>query len=192
MIAKSEREEKLSKYFLLYALISFLGWIWETLYMYFLTGSIHDRGFLTLPMCPIYGSVLMLCYLLLGCMGEERGILRHVSSPVARALIYLCLSFILPTLAEIAVGAFFLNVFDIRLWDYSHMDHNTNGYVALEISLLWSISIFVFMNKIFLPLKKLVFKIPDKISAVLSTVIASSAAVDVIIILFRMNMTRAI
>ena len=192
MIVKLNREEKLSKYVLLYAFISFIGWLWETLYMYFLTGEFHDRGFLTLPLCPIYGTVLISCYLLLGCMGEERGILRRVTSPAARALIYLCLSFILPTFAEIAVGAFFLNVFGVRLWDYSNMDYNTNGYVALEISLLWGISIFVFMNKVFLPLKRLVFKIPDTVSAVLSTAIVSSAAVDVMIILFRMNMTSAI
>ena len=186
MIIEHNRSARVSKYFLLYMLISFLGWLWETLYMYFLTGQYHDRGFLTLPFCPIYATVLLSCYFLLGSIREGRGILRRVESTGARALIYLCLSFVLPTLAEIAVGAFFYNSFGIRLWDYSHMDYNTAGHIALEISTLWCIAIFVFMNKVFPSIKRLVFRIPDRVSNVLAVIIGSAVVVDVTIILYKM------
>ena len=187
MIIEHNRSARVSKYFLLYMLISFLGWLWETLYMYFLTGQYHDRGFLTLPFCPIYATVLLSCYFLLGSIDEGRGILRRVESTGARALIYLCLSFVLPTLAEIFVGAFFYELLGIRLWDYSNMDYNTGGYVALEISTFWCIAIFLFMNKVFPYIKRLVFRIPDRVSTVLSVMTAFAVMVDIVVIIFKMS-----
>ena len=47
-------------YFFFY---SFVGWIWESSYVSILTKRLTNRGFLTGPMLPIYGSgaVVMLC-----------------------------------------------------------------------------------------------------------------------------------
>lgn len=170
----------ISSYFLLCVLISFIGWVWETVYMYIITGYFNDRGFLTLPLCPIYASVLLGAYFLLGTVTEGRGILKNVSSESARALIYLSFAFILPTVAEMLVGAFFDKAFGIRLWDYSYMDYNTNGYVALEISVLWGGAIFIFMNRIFLPLKRLVFSIPRRVSYALTIIISVLVMFDII------------
>ena len=40
-------------YFFFY---SFVGWIWESSYVSILTKRLTNRGFLTGPMLPIYGS----------------------------------------------------------------------------------------------------------------------------------------
>lgn len=170
-----------SKYFNLYVFISFMGWLWETLYVFLNTGELHDRGFLTLPLCPIYATVLVSAYLLLGTIKEERGIMRYVGSSNARALIYLCLCFILPTIAELLVGAFFLGVFDMRLWDYSALNYNTAGHIALEISALWSLGIFIFMNKVFPKIKSIVFKTNARVSRIMATILASAIFIDLAI-----------
>ena len=50
-------------YFFFY---SFVGWIWESSYVSILTKRLTNRGFLTGPMLPIYGSgavVNALCHL---------------------------------------------------------------------------------------------------------------------------------
>ena len=187
MIKGNGRESLLPKYFILYMILSFFGWLWETMYMYFLTGYLHDRGFLTLPFCPIYATVLLGAYFLLGTISQGRGILKGVKSSVARALIYLCLSFILPTLAELIFGAFFDKVLNISLWDYSFMEFNTGGYIALEISVLWAAAIFIFMNKFFIPLKKLIFKIPEKIGYIISIALVLAVSIDLGLILIKLS-----
>ncbi len=178
IVFKNTGFSEISNYFNLYMLISFLGWLWETLYMYFLSGEVYDRGFLLLPFCPIYGTVLLSAYFLIGTVKEGRGILTHVGSLRARVLMYFLISFMLPTVAELLVGAFFLNVFDIRLWDYSSMKYNTSGHIALGISLLWGIAIFLFMNFLFLKIKSIVFKINERASKMISLILAAAIFAD--------------
>ena len=136
------------KYFNLYVLISFIGWIWETVYLLAGTGTLYDRGFLTLPLCPIYATVLISMYFIIGTLNDHRGLSSYIGNNAAHALIYLCLCFILPTIAELLVGVFFLKIFDMRLWDYSYLNYNSGGHIALEISTLWALGIFIFMNKL--------------------------------------------
>ena len=170
----------LSKYFLLYVFISFVGWVWEVLYLFFASGNIYDRGFLTLPLCPIYATVLLCTYFALGTIKEPRGILKHVCGGGARVSMYLCLSFLLPTIAELLIGFFFVSVFNLKLWDYSHLSFNNGGHIALEISLMWALAIFLFMNKLFLPIKRLIFKIPKKKATALSVAFITAIIIDTI------------
>jgi len=66
--------------FLTGVVLSFLGWLWETIFSFFLR-SPNDRGFLLLPICPIYGFALILVYLLFGTPADMR-LLGH---PVLRS-----------------------------------------------------------------------------------------------------------
>ncbi len=183
--SKLYNHEIIFKYFNLYVLISFLGWLWETVYMLSLTGELQDRGFLTLPFCPIYATVLLGIYFLLGNITEKRGIMRNIHSDISASLIYFCLCFIFPTLAELAVGEFFLKVFGMRLWDYSGLSYNTKGHIALEISLLWAIAIFIFMNLVFTKIKRAVFTINSRMSCVVALVLLVAVLSDFVISLIK-------
>ena len=62
----------LVRLFLMFMLISCIGWCMETVYVLLRFGHLSDRGFLSMPFCPIYGTSILAIYLLLGPPGRRR------------------------------------------------------------------------------------------------------------------------
>lgn len=169
----------LSRYFLLTTLLSFLGWCFETGYLWLRTGNVYDSGFMTLPLCPIYGCCLVAIYLLMGTPHKPKGILKDVAPAPLRYALYLALAFFVPSTLEYLVGLFFDKTFSMRLWDYTGAPYNLDGYVCLPVSLAWTGLIFVFMRFGFLPLKRLIGKIPKPLAIGLSVMFFVVFAVDI-------------
>ena len=167
------------KYFLIFALISFLGWAWETLYMLVISGELFDRGFMILPFCPIYGTTVLAIYFLLGTPKVGRGILKKIDVFGIRQIMYFLLSFIIPTVAELIVGKYFTEILNISLWDYSHLPYNQDGYISLPISLIWAIAIFAFMYFLFDRIKNFVFNIPHKAVTGFTAILLPIMIIDV-------------
>ena len=138
-----------SRYFILTVLLSFLGWIFETAYMRIACGRWIDRGFLTLPFCPIYGCSLLATYFLIGTPKKGGTLIPKRLSPGKRTAVYLLFAFIVPSLFELIVGAFFDKNLGIRLWDYSYQRFQIGGFVSLRNSLFWSVGIYFFMKYAF-------------------------------------------
>lgn len=98
-------------YFFFY---SFVGWIWESSYVSILTKRLTNRGFLTGPMLPIYGSgaVVMLC----------------ATYPVQSSDIGIfLLGLIAATILEYVTGVVMETLFQVRYWDYSDKKFNIQG-----------------------------------------------------------------
>ncbi len=167
-----------ARYFLILLIFSFLGWGMETIHVSDLAGELVDRGFLTLPFCPIYGCCLMLLYFLLGTPNQTRGLLKNVKPGPWRYLIYWVFAGLVPTAVELTVGAFFHQVFDLRLWSYEHQPYNFNGYICLPISLLWAFGITILMRVIFPMVQNLTRKLSDRGAVVLGVGMAGAVAVD--------------
>ena len=138
-----------SRYFILTVLLSFLGWIFETAYMRIACGRWIDRGFLTLPFCPIYGCSLVGAYLLLGLPSVGGILIPKRFTGATRTCFYLFYAFLLPSLLEYGVGLFFDRKLGIRLWDYSYQRLQIGGFVSLRNSLFWSVGIYFFMKYAF-------------------------------------------
>ena len=81
---------------------------------------------------------------------------------------------------EYVVGLFFDKVFHLRLWDYTGVPYNVNGYVCLPVSLVWAVLIFLFMRFLFLPIKRVVGKVPVLLAWVLLVLTAGIFGADVI------------
>lgn len=135
--------------FLCFFLFSLFGWIYETLLFYILYGNYYDRGYLTLPLCPIYGTTITIMFIILGTIDEPSKFTKFISNTKTRKKVYLLVAFLLPTLVEYIVGFYFDHYKNIRLWDYSYMPFNINGYVCLYYSIFWAIGIYLITNKIF-------------------------------------------
>ena len=108
-------------YFFFY---SFVGWIWESSYVSILTKRLTNRGFLTGPMLPIYGSgaVVMLC----------------ATYPVQSSDIGIfLLGLIVATILEYVTGVVMETLFQVRYWDYSDKKFNIQGHICLSSSLAW-------------------------------------------------------
>lgn len=144
----------MGRHFLVLLFFSFLGWLWETVYVSYLAGKLVDRGFFLAPVCPIYGSCLVLLYFLLGTPDHPQGLLRRFANSRARYFVYLLFAGLIPTLAELAIGAFCHRVLGVRLWTYEANPFNFHGYICLYNSIFWAFGILILMRFAYLPVHR--------------------------------------
>ena len=112
----------------------FFGWIFESTYVSFKQHHFVNRGFLRLPMLPLYGSGAIL--------------LLWVSLPYQDNLILVYIAgFIAATALEYVTGAVMERLFKVRYWDYSDKKFNINGYICLGSSIAWGF-LTIFMTEV--------------------------------------------
>ena len=177
-------------------IISFVGWLYETVLMYITTGEYHDRGFLRLPFCPIYGGVVCLLYLAVGTPQEgffARGVERLCqrrgwTTGHARAIRYVgyfLLSMAFATVGELVIGLLFERA-GCSLWSYEGFACNYKGVICLPISLFWGFLITVAMRYPFTWLVAGLEKIPRPVLAILSVLLSAAMVWDFIYCLARL------
>ena len=160
---------------LLVFFISFAGWCFEKIGRYIVYNSITDRGFLSLPLCPIYGFSVLLIYLSLGSPvspaigvnrgGESRG--SCLIFGVLNFIIYFFLAVLLTSAIELVTGVFFEEVIGITLWNYEDRFMDLLGYICPGYSLLWGGLISLFMLLVWTPLCRAAKKINFSVARVL-------------------------
>ena len=143
-------------------IFSFLGWGMETVICLWPDGKIVDRGFLSLPLCTIYGFTVLAIDRLIGTPRQGGLLLRKVRAGVGRSCLYYLMAVLIPTAAELATGLFFDTVFGIRLWDYSWHRFHFLGYISLGISLSWGILVMAVMG-VFPVVMRLIGNVPERI-----------------------------
>lgn len=110
-----------------FAIYSFIGWIWETIFVSVRKKKVINRGFLYGPWLPIYG---------LGAL-----LILHVSSPWKDVPSIVFLSGMIgASILEYFTGVIMEYLFHVRYWDYSNQPFNLNGHICLHVSLAWGIA----------------------------------------------------
>jgi len=90
------------------------------------TGEYQNRGFLNMPICPIFGVGVLLTIVF--------------SRPISNTIIPLFfISSIVCTAFELAVGLGMEKLFNSRWWDYTHERFNYKGLICLKNSILWGL-----------------------------------------------------
>jgi uncharacterized membrane protein len=166
------------RYFIVWVILSFLGWIFETLFVFVAFGRWNNQGFLTLPFCPIYASSLMATYWLAGTPDAPRGLLKHTENRLVRYGLYALVAFLVPSIAEFIVGFIFDKGFNTWLWSYKHLSLNVMGYVCVPVSLIWMALIFIFMKWCFPWIKRFVGNLSGAFSWCTAVVAAVVLSVD--------------
>ena len=105
---------------LIFALISFGGWVYETIYCSVVEGEFTKRGFLFGPTCPIYGIGALAVWLVLG----------QISNP----FIVFIIGGFLATVIEYSTGLFLERRFKKKWWDYSMFKFNLHGRICPQAS----------------------------------------------------------
>lgn len=152
-------------------LISFGGWCIEKLFGAIAYGGAGDRGFLTLPLCPIYGISVVAVFLFCGTPTYLRGAVggrirksrlwkKTVRNKTWKKYVfYFAFVTVLSTVAELLIGLFAKAV-GVTLWDYSNRPLNLFGVVCLSFSLAWGVLITAFMGFLWKPIYNLIRRIP--------------------------------
>ena len=105
---------------IIFALISFGGWVYETIYCSVVEGEFTKRGFLFGPTCPIYGIGALAVWLVLG----------QISNPI----IVFFIGAVLATVIEYSTGLFLERRFKKKWWDYSMFKFNLHGRICPQAS----------------------------------------------------------
>ena len=105
---------------IIFALISFGGWVYETIYCSVVEGEFTKRGFLFGPTCPIYG---------IGAIAEWM-VLGQISNPI----IVFIIGAVLATVIEYSTGLFLERRFKKKWWDYSMFKFNLHGRICPQAS----------------------------------------------------------
>lgn len=111
----------LVNYLILY---SFLGWVWESAYVSVLEKKLVNRGFVTGPVCTIYGVGALSMYLLLRPF-EGRWVLLFFSGVF------------LATTLEYVTALVMETLFHTSWWDYTEQRFNYKGRICLSSSIAW-------------------------------------------------------
>lgn len=153
------------EYFLSFLAYSFLGWVCESTYCSIGQKKLINRGFLTGPLCPVYGFGAMA---VLTC-------LRGVGNNVA----VLFLSGMLLTSVIEYITAFLLEkLFCAKWWDYSTYPFNIHGRVCLRNSLMFGVLSVIVVKFVDPVVAGLLAMLPFWLSVVFCAVFAAMLIAD--------------
>lgn len=163
------RIDQLSAIVIEFVFYSLIGWIYETILTSIVWGRFAERGWLHLPICPIYGFCGLAILLVL-----------HKIKSVPLIFLF---GTLFTTAAELA-ASYILELFvDKPLWDYNSWAFNFDGRIALGSSLVFGV-LCVLLVKVFHPAAKLVTdKTGSTAKRVAAAVLLGAIAVDVLILL---------
>ena len=145
------------EYFLVF---SFLGWCVEVAYQAVSKGLVVNRGFLNGPVCPIYGFGVLAVFFLLQMTGEGPFYEQN-------ALKVFIFGVILATAVELFGGWILDKAFHARWWDYSDRPFNLHGYICLQFSIIWGMSILLVVRAVYPMLSRILGMIPQNIGWIL-------------------------
>lgn len=143
----------------------FFGWIFESTYVSLKKRQFVNRGFLRLPLLPLYGTgaVMML----------------WVSLPVKDNLFLVYVSGVVAaTVLEYVTGWGMERLFKMKYWDYSNQRFNVKGYICLSSSIAWGFLTILLTEVIHRPIERYVLGLPLMVNLVCVIVVSLLFAAD--------------
>lgn len=163
-------------YFMIYSII---GWMIEVSYHAVTMGKVVNRGFLNGPLCPVYGSGVLMVLMVVNLCGEWFGFETDLSR--AKVIELFIIGIIFATLIELIAGFLLDQLFHARWWDYRDRRFNLNGYICLEFSIYWGLGIAFVLRVIQPVFENIVSSIPVRISWILLSAFYIIFLVDIIL-----------
>ena len=155
------------QWLLFFFIYCFIGWIIESTYVSVKSFHFVNRGFLRLPLLPLYGSGAI--------------IMLWLSLPVQGNLFLVFLFGMAGASSlEYATGYAMERLFKMKYWDYSSKPFNLNGYVCLGTSIAWGFLTLLLTEVIHRPLEWLVLDLNGTACIALVIVIGSLFVTDAI------------
>ncbi|MEJ8734364.1 putative ABC transporter permease [Mediterraneibacter sp. ICN-202921] len=109
-----------------YYIYSFIGWAAEVAAAAYKRHTFVNRGFVSGPLCPIYGAGAVAVAVFL--------------PELAHRLVFLFLGgMIITTFIEYLTGRVMEKMFQHKWWDYSNKRFQLDGYICLKNSVLWGV-----------------------------------------------------
>lgn len=124
--------EKIALIAIYFFFYSALGWLVESIYCSIAAGKIINRGFLTGPICPIYGTGAVVMTLVLAPLKEH-------------PILVFIVGLVVCDIVEFATSYIMEKLFHARWWDYSNKWLNIQGRICFRHSMYWGIASVLFI-----------------------------------------------
>ena len=157
---------------LMFFLFSFVGWVWECIYILVEQGILVNRGAMYGPWLPIYGFG---CTLIL--IATKLKLSRKLLTKPFKTFFTIM---ILCTILEYFTSWGLEVIKGVRYWDYTGIFLNINGRVCLENSLFFGIGGCIALYFIGPYLEDKISKIPHKIKISLALFLMTVMLIDTI------------
>jgi len=161
---------KISEFYLIFFIYSFLGWLWESFPCSIVElDKIHNRGFLLGPCCPIYGVGATLSYFTL------KGFQSSLSIFIYSA--FLCCT------VEYMIGYFLERFFHKKWWDYSNYPFQIKSRVCLYGLIIFGFGNIAIVKKL-TPIMIFFLSIADnKLINLITSILGVLFAIDILLTL---------
>ena len=150
-------------YFFIYG---FLGWIMECASVFVDTKKLVNRGFVSGPICSIYGIVAVALVILLSIVKNN-------------IFFMFLIALVVPSVLEYVTGYILEKSFHAKWWDYSHKPFNLKGRICLTTSLLWGVLSIVLVRVVQPLIERLVNLISPRVGEVFGVFVLILFTLDV-------------
>lgn len=151
----------------------------EVIFLAVTQGKIVNRGFLNGPLCPVYGSGVLMVLIVLYLVDSILGIKTSVDA--SHPMILFAIGIVFATLIEFMAGFILDKLFHARWWDYSDRKFNINGYICLEFSIVWGLAIAFVLRVIQPGIENIVDMIPHILGILFLVIIYLIFDADIVI-----------
>ena len=139
--------------FMLIAVVSFLGFVVENIWLWGTKGYIDNRN-MCLPFLIGYGLAIVAIHALFGTpsqlilLGKRLGI----RNKIVKKMLYFLMVFVCVCVGEILLGTLVEKTCHFYWWDYSKLPLHITRYTSIPTSTAFAVMIVIFMDYIYEPL----------------------------------------
>lgn len=173
------------------ALISFLGFMVENIWLALTKGYINNRN-MNAPFLLGYGLLVICIFFVLGTPGKmaQWGMLRKIRTKWMRYLIYFICSFVVVSFGEILLGTIVERICGIEYWNYACLPMHITKYTSVPTSIGFASMITFFMGKCFTPLMGWIHRLDSLGLRAASILLMAVMALDFFYSFYHMIMTK--
>ena len=158
----------LTQMFLYFVWYSFLGWCMESTYCSIMDKHLINRGFLHLPLCPIYGAGVLI-------------MVNFFTPFTGNPLLFYVMATVVMSAWEYFVGWLLEVTTHMKYWDYSHRRFNLKGRICLGNCLWWGVASYFVIYWIHPATIRLLGTLPVLARQITAYVLAAAVIADTVI-----------
>ena len=192
----TEIDYSISSMLIMTAIISFLGFALENIWLAARKGYMDNRNMFA-PFLLGYGIAVIGFYLLLGTPQSPRTYINNLNDKIEnnvgiRIAAYFTITFVCVSLGEIVLGKVIEKSCHIILWDYTSIPLHITRYTSIPTSIGFTVIITVFMDCFFERIMDALMRIDPTVSCILGAALITVMTADLIFNAVRTKRTQSI
>lgn len=178
-------------FIIMIAVISFLGFILENVWLAFTKGYIDNRNMST-PFLLGYGLLVVAIYIVLGTPQNFilSGRLFVKKCKIIKYIAYFLIAMVIVSVGELLLGIFVEKFFGFEYWNYCRIPFHITKYTSIPTSIGFALVILFFMGVCFNPIIMSINKIKKSFKIVLCIPLATIMTVDFFKSFYKMYKTK--